>query len=75
MTKRWPVTGMPLDAARDALIALQGQLAAVLAEQNCSLAARVGQLGTANADLSERLARLERAVSRNSGNSDAAVGR
>jgi transposase len=60
---------MPLAAARDALIALQGQLAAVLAEQNSSLAGRVAHLETANADLSERLARLERALSRNSGNS------
>jgi transposase len=56
------VTARPLDAARDALIALQGQLIVMLAEQNLSLAARV-------ADLAERLARLERAASRNSGNS------
>ena len=49
------MTARPLDAARDALIALQGQLIAVLA-------ARV-------AELEERLARLERAASRNSGNS------
>jgi transposase len=53
---------MPLDAARDALIALQGQLIAVLAARNAELEVRV-------ADLEERLARLERAVSRNSGNS------
>jgi transposase len=52
------VTVTPLDAARDALIALQGQLAA----DNARLAARV-------AGLEERLARLERAASRNSGNS------
>jgi len=56
------VTARPLDAARDALIAVQGQLIVMLAEQNLSLAARV-------ADLEERLARLERAASRNSGNS------
>src|SRR5215471_6238854 len=45
----------PLDAARDALIALQAQLIVVLA-------VRISELG-------DRLARLERAVSRNSGNS------
>jgi hypothetical protein len=56
------VTARPLDAARDALIAVQGQLIVMLAEQNLSLAARV-------ADLEERLGRLERAASRNSGNS------
>jgi transposase len=56
------VTAKPLDAARDALIALQGQLIAMLAAQNAALAARV-------AELEERLARLERAASRNSGNS------
>lgn len=56
------MTAKPLDAARDALIALQGQLIGILAEQNAQLAARV-------ADLEERLARLERAASRNSGNS------
>ena len=56
------MTATPLDAARDALIALQGQLIAMLAAQNAALAARV-------AVLEERLARLERAASRNSGNS------
>lgn len=56
------MTVKPLDAARDALIALQGQLIAMLAAQNAGLAARV-------AELEERLARLERAASRNSGNS------
>jgi hypothetical protein len=56
------VTVTPLDAARDALIALQGQLVAALAADNARLAARV-------AGLEERLARLERAASRNSGNS------
>jgi hypothetical protein len=45
-----------LDAARDALITLQGPLIALLAAQNAALAARVGDLG-------ERLARLERAAS------------
>lgn len=60
---------MPVDAARDALIALQGQLITVLMAQNSSLAGRVAQVEAANADLSERLARLERAVSRNSENS------
>jgi hypothetical protein len=58
---------MPLDAARDGLIELQGQLIGVLAVQNAVLAERVAQLETANAELAERLARLERAVSRNSG--------
>jgi transposase len=56
------VTARPLDAARDALIALQGQLIAMLAVQNAALAGRAGEL-------EERLARLERAASRNSGNS------
>jgi hypothetical protein len=50
----------PLDGARDALIALQGQLIAMLAAQNAALTTRV-------AELEERLARLERAASRNSG--------
>jgi hypothetical protein len=49
------VTAKPLDAARDALFALQGQLITLLAAQNAALAARV--------------ARLERAASRNSENS------
>ena len=56
------MTARPLDAARDALIALQGQLIAMLAVQNAALAGRAGEL-------EERLARLERAASRNSGNS------
>lgn len=60
---------MPLDAVRDGLIALRGQLIGVLAVQNAALAERVAQLEAANAELAERLARLERAVSRNSGNS------
>ena len=51
-----------LDAARDALIALQGQLIVMLAAQNAALAERVGEF-------EERLARMERAASRNSGNS------
>jgi transposase len=46
---------MPLDAARDAVIAAQAQVIGVLA----------GQV----ADLSSRVERLERLVSRNSGNS------
>ena len=50
---------MPLNAARDALISVQGQLIAVLAARNAELEARV-------AGLEERLVRLERAVSRNS---------
>jgi transposase len=56
------VTARPLDAARDALISLQGQLIALLAAQNAALAERV-------TELEDRLARLERAASRNSGNS------
>jgi len=56
------VTARPLDAARDGLIAVQGQLIAMLAAQNVAMAGRV-------AELENRLARLERAASRNSGNS------
>ena len=52
----------PLDAASDALIALQARLIVVLAERNSALEARIGEP-------EDRLARLERAVSRNSGNS------
>ena len=44
------MTARPLDAARDALIALQGQLIAMLAVQNAALTERVGEL-------EERLAR------------------
>ena len=50
------MTARPLDAARDALIALQGQLIAMLAVQNAALAGRVREL-------EEQLARLERAAS------------
>ena len=56
------MTARPLDAARDALIALQGQLIAMLAVQNAALTERAGELEA-------RLARLERAASRNWGNS------
>jgi len=63
------VTATPLDAARDALVTLQGQLIALLAAQNAALAAQVAALETANAELAGRVARLERAASRNSGNS------
>jgi hypothetical protein len=38
------VTVRPLDAARDALIALQGQLIAMLTAQNAALAERIGEL-------------------------------
>ena len=41
----------------------------MLAAQNVALAARVAELEAANSELSERMARLERAASRNSGNS------
>jgi hypothetical protein len=44
---------MPLDAARDGLIALQGQLARVLAARNAALAERVAQLEAANAELAD----------------------
>jgi hypothetical protein len=60
---------MPVDAARDALIAVQGQLIAVLAARNTDLESRNAELEVRVADLEERLARLERAVSRKSGNS------
>ena len=63
------MTSRPLDASRDALIALQQQLIAMLAAQNAALAARMAELEAANAELAGRVARLERAASRNSGNS------
>jgi transposase len=56
------VTTRPLDAARDALIAAQAQLIVMPAERNSALEARIGES-------EDRLARLERAVTRNSGNS------
>ena len=60
---------MPLDAARDGLMAVQGQLIAVLAAQSAGLEARNAGLEARVKELEEGLARLERAVSRNSGNS------
>ena len=60
VTSPVPLTAMPTDAAKDALIALQARLIVVLAARNAELEARAG-------DLEERLARLERAMSRNSG--------
>jgi transposase len=60
---------MPLDAARDGLIAVQGQLIVALAARNADLEAQNAGLGARVGELEERLARLERAVSRNSGNS------
>ena len=60
---------MPLDAAVDALTALQGRLIMVMAARNAELEARNAELETRVADLRERLGRLERAASRNSGNS------
>ncbi len=63
------MTAKPLDAARDALIGLQGQFIALLAAQNAALAARVAEVEAANAELAGRVERLERAASRNSGNS------
>ena len=52
----------PLDAARDAVIAVQARVIEVLAAENARL---TGQL----ADLAARMERLERLASRNSGNS------
>jgi transposase len=63
------VTARPVDTARDALIALQGQAITLLAAQNAALAARAAGLETASAELSARVERMERAASRNSGNS------
>jgi Family of unknown function (DUF6444) len=63
------LTGKPLDAARDALTGLRGQLIAMIAAQNAALAARVAELEAANVQLSARLERLERAASQNSGSS------
>jgi transposase len=60
---------MPLDAARDGLIALQGQLIVVLAQRNAELEARNAELEARVGELEGRLERLERALSRNSGNS------
>src|SRR6266851_4671656 len=53
---------MPLDAARDAVIAVQARVIGLLAAENARLAGQV-------ADLAARLERLERLASRNSGNS------
>ena len=57
------MTVRPLDAARDGLIAAQAQPIVVLAGRNSALEARIERDGE------YRLARLERAVSRNWGNS------
>jgi transposase len=53
---------MPLDAARDAVIAVQARIIEALAAENARLAGQV-------ADLAARVERLERLASRNSGNS------
>ena len=53
---------MPLDAARDAVIAVQARVVELLAAENARLAGQV-------ADLAARVERLERLASRNSGNS------
>jgi transposase len=53
---------MPLDAARDAVIAVQARVIEALAAENARLAGQV-------ADLAARVERLERLASRNSGNS------
>jgi hypothetical protein len=55
-----PRTARLPDAAGNALATLQGKLIALLAP-------RVAGLEAANAELSSRVARLERAASRNSG--------
>ena len=60
---------MPLDAARDGLIAVQAQLIVMLAARNADLEQRNSVLEARVSELEQRLARLERAVSRNSGNS------
>jgi transposase len=56
------VPSMPLDAARDAVIAVQARVIEALAAENSRLAGQV-------ADLAARVERLERLASRNSGNS------
>ena len=53
---------MPLDVARNAVIAMQAQVIGLLAAENARLAGQV-------ADLGARVERLERLASRNSGNS------
>jgi hypothetical protein len=53
---------MPLDGARDAVIAVQAQVIGLLAAENARLAGQV-------ADLATWVQRLERLASRNSGNS------
>ena len=53
---------MPLDAARNAVIAVQARVIEALAAENARLAGQV-------ADLAARVERLERLASRNSGNS------
>jgi transposase len=53
---------MPLDAARDTVIAVQTRVIEALAAENARLAGQV-------ADLAARVERLERLASRNSGNS------
>jgi hypothetical protein len=53
---------MPLDAAHDAVIAVQARLIEALAAENTRLAGQV-------AGLAARVERLERLASRNSGNS------
>jgi hypothetical protein len=52
--------GLPLDAARNAVIVMQAQAIALLAAENTRLAGQV-------ADLSARVERLERLASRNGG--------
>src|SRR5215472_9237125 len=53
---------MPLDAARDAVIAVQARVIEALAAEDARLAGQA-------ADLAARVGRLERLISRNSGNS------
>ena len=60
---------MPLDAARDGLIAVQAQLIVMLAARNADLEQQNSVLEARVGEMEERLVRLERAVSRNSGNS------
>jgi hypothetical protein len=60
---------MPLDAARDELIVVQGHLIVMLARRNAELEDRTAELETKVSEMEGRLERLERALSRNSGNS------
>jgi hypothetical protein len=53
---------MPLDAAKDALIALQGQLIVVLAVRNVEVEARAADLERRLVDENHRINRVERSA-------------